>query len=411
MTRHTWSVALLLAACATPEREARPAGASGGAPASALPGAALSTPTPRAPAAAVCDSNTTRLEVRRKGDEALLEEDARFGPSERVYYWGAELAANVHAIAVSDRAPKDCAIVGECQALVLVDCGDGYTKLLGGRSPTIRPEPNEARFAAGQWLDLVSLEPSQEVPHLLVRTRWQFTDGPERPRREVDCPTVDASASRLSEASSTPMKGLDLQVGKRLPPVLLPGETFRIPLGPLATYNPLRAIGYVKPGRSSGIGFAMGECVLEEWFYAFGGVGVELTLEPAPIVRLPDFGRALLLVKAQGINRRKLEDDANVPPTSHARELVFAVDERRVTIVADTENEAVPVSYSRLEQHQNQVWLLVTSANGKAQRKLYDARAGEFVDQRARLSVRQPAGSLALDAAPASPAHANDPTR
>ena len=49
--------------------------------------------------------------------------------------------------------------------------------------------------------------------------------------------------------------------------------------------------------------------------------------------------------------------------------------------------------------------------NAKAQRKLYDARAGEFVDQRARLSVRQPAGSLALDAAPASPAHANDPTR
>jgi hypothetical protein len=370
MVSMRWITVLLLAACATPDREAPPSPAAPQPP----PAAAR-----RSLATAICAKSSRRIGVTLEGNTAFLKQ-GELEASERVLYWTADLAANVHALAVSDRAPKRCSIVGDCHALVLLDCGDGYLELFGGPSPSLRPEANQARFDAGQWLDLISLEPDRDVPDMLVRTRWQLTDSPESPRQEVDCPTVDANATRLSDATSTPMKGLDLQLGKRLAPMLLPGETFRIPLGPLATYNPLRAIGHVQPGSSAGIVFTTGECVLNEWFYAFGGLGVDLTLDPAPLVRLPNGSRrALLLVKALGTNQRTLADEPGDPPTSHGRDLVFAVDERRVTIVADTDTElGERVAYLRLEQQRDQIWLLTTSAGRKQQRRLFDVKNGEF---------------------------------
>jgi hypothetical protein len=58
---------------------------------------------------------------------------------------------------------------------------------------------------------------------------------------------------------------------------------------------------------------------------------------------------------------------------------VFAVDERRVTIVADTDAEVgEQVVYSRLEQQQDEIWLVTTSASRKQQRRLYEVSTGEF---------------------------------
>jgi len=373
-------VVLLLAACAAPDHEAPPA------PAASAPAPA----PPRTPATALCASTSERFEITRESGTAILKlKRDPLATSERVLYWEADLAASVHALAVSDRIPKECGILQNCHVMVLVDCGDGYVVKVTGPSPSVRPEANPARFDAGQWLDLVSIEPSRDAPDLSLRTRWLLPDDGSTPaRREVDCPTVDAGATPLSAVRATPLspvpasplKALDLQPGKRLPPQLIPGETFRIPLGPLATYNPLRAIGYVVPGKSAGIVFATGECVINEWFYEFGGHGVELSLDPAPVVPGRNGSpRALLLVKALGTRRRALGDSLGDPLDSHRRELVFAVDERRATLVADTDAEVgESVVYSRLEQQQNQVWLVMTSASRKQRRRLYDARRGEF---------------------------------
>jgi hypothetical protein len=362
---------VLLAACATPAPDAAPA-----------PAAAATPAPPHTAAAALCARSSDRIEVRREWDKAILTlKRDPVATSERVFYWDADLAASVHAIAVSDRAPKECALLENCHVMVLVDCGDGYAvKLGGGPSPSVRPEANPARFAAGQWLDLISIERSRDAPDLSLRTRWLLDDASERSPREVDCPTVDAGSTRLSAAGATPLKALDLQPGKRLPPGLLPGETFRIPLGPLATYNPVRAIGYVEPGKSAGIVFTTGDCVLNEWSYAFGGLGVDLVLDPAPTVPGRNGSpRALLLVKAVGTSRRAPGDSLDTPLASHRRELVFAVDERRAALVADTDTEAgEQVMYTRLEAREARVWLVTTRANQKEQRRLYDARAGEF---------------------------------
>jgi hypothetical protein len=154
----------------------------------------------------------------------------------------------------------------------------------------------------------------------------------------VDCPGVDATQQPLGQAAY-PLEGLNLAPGKPLPPLPLPNELFRVPLQWPATSGGLMAIGFEVPGDAGGLAFVYRGCLLNTWFYSFGGNGVELTLHPA---MRPIGHPALLLIEAGGLARGYYPNpetsEDHVESSLQPRWLVFAVDEARARLLVDSDD-------------------------------------------------------------------------
>jgi hypothetical protein len=249
--------------------------------------------------------------------------------------------------------------------------------VLGGASSAILPDSSRTDVGGRAWLDLFDVNPDPVENPARERRRWSF-NGLDYNQQTVDCPRVDATQTHLGEPAY-PLEGLNLAPGKLLPSQPLPNELFRVPLEWPAARGGLTAIGFEVPGDAAGMAFVYRGCLINTWFYTFGGNGVELTLHEV----VHPFGLpALLLVEANGWARGYFPDpehsDDHVEASLQPRWLVFAVDASHARVVVDS--EAFPdlsESPVALTSTGSNVSLVVGKGAG-AQRFRYDAKRETF---------------------------------
>ena len=299
-------------------------------------------------------------------------------PLLRLKLWETELAGSgTRAVAISNEVPT-CRAAGRCTAEVWLECAHGrYIQVLGGASSAVLADSTRTEVGGRAWLDLFDVNPAPVENPARERRRWSF-NGLDYNQQTVDCPRVDATQTHLGEPAY-PLEGLKLAPGKLLPSQPLPNELFRVPLEWPAASGGLTAIGFEVPGGAAGLAFVYRGCLINTWFYTFGGNGVELTLHEV----VHPFGLpALLLVEANGWARGYFPDpehsDEHVDPSLEPRWLVFAVDTSRARLLVDSEAFPAlregPVSLALLGKT---VSLSVGQGPG-AQRFRYDAKRESF---------------------------------